>query len=82
MAEGVAGLTLYSRADCALCDTAEQLVAEVIEGGRWQLKKVDIDSDVALRERYAWHIPVLLRDDNNELLYWPFPPSRVRALLL
>lgn len=88
-------LLLYSRSDCCLCDQAEALVMQVIAGTEWQLEKVDIDSDPALSEKYAWVIPVLARADKGlddtldscdesgveRELNWPFPLSRVRELV-
>lgn len=74
-------LLLFSRADCHLCDQAEILINALLIGSPWQLTKVDIDNDPALRQRYQTSIPVLLRCDNQQALNWPFPQSRVRSLL-
>ena len=74
-------LLLFSRADCHLCDQAEALVNALLIGSPWQLTKVDIDNDPALKQRYETSIPVLLRCDNQQALNWPFPQSRVRSLL-
>lgn len=76
-----AQLLLFSRADCHLCDQAEILINALLIGSPWQLTKVDIDNDPALRQRYQTSIPVLLRCDNQQALNWPFPQSRVRSLL-
>ena len=76
-----AELLLFSRADCHLCDQAEILINALLIGSPWQLTKVDIDNDPALRQRYQTSIPVLLRCDNQQALNWPFPQSRVRSLL-
>lgn len=76
-----AELQFFSRADCHLCDQAEDLVKEVLLGTSWLLTKVDIDSDPVLKQRYQYSIPVLLRSDNQQALNWPFPQSRVRSLL-
>jgi hypothetical protein len=76
-----AQLLLFSRADCHLCDQAEILINALLIGSPWQLTKVDIDNDPALRQRYQTSIPVLLRCDNQQALSWPFPQSRVRSLL-
>ena len=76
-----AELLLFSRADCHLCDQAEALVNALLIGSPWQLTKVDIDNDPALRQRYQTSIPVLLRCDNQQALNWPFPQSHVRSLL-
>ena len=74
-------LILFSRADCHLCDQAEALVTGCIVDTAYQLKKVDIVTDAALQQRYQNRIPVLLRCDNQQVLNWPFPQSRVRLLL-
>ena len=76
-----AQLLLFSRADCHLCDQAEILINALLIGSPWQVTKVDIDNDPALRQRYQTSIPVLLRCDNQQALNWPFPQSRVRSLL-
>ena len=76
-----AELLLFSRADCHLCDQAEVLINALLIGSPWQLTKVDIDNDPALKQRYQTSIPVLLRCDNQQALNWPFPHSRVRSLL-
>ena len=76
-----AQLLLFSRADCHLCDQAEILINALLIGSPWQLTKVDIDNDPALRQRYQTSIPVLLRCDNQQALNWPFPQSRVHSLL-
>ena len=76
-------LVLYSRQECHLCDQAQALIEQVIAGSDWQLEKVNIDSDAKLTELYRYSIPVLARIDGAEItaLNWPFPPSRIRALL-
>ena len=74
-------LLLFSRADCHLCDQAEALVNSLLIGTPWHLKKVDINNDPVLKQRYETSIPVLLRCDNQQALNWPFPQSRVRWLL-
>ena len=76
-----AELLLFSRADCHLCDQAEALVNALLIDSPWQLKKVDIDNDPVLKQRYQTSIPVLLRCDIQQALNWPFPQSRVRSLL-
>ena len=82
-------LKLFSKQDCDLCDTAEQLIRQVLESEcgnnadeQWQLEKVDIELvGGACQERYAWSIPVLMNGQNGEEIAWPFPPSRIRALI-
>ena len=86
-------LILYSREPCELCEQAQLLLAEVMANilseeldkntnqPQWIIKKINIDSDPVLLEKYAWHIPVLQRSDNNAELFWPFPKSRLRTFL-
>ena len=63
-----AELLLFSRADCHLCDQAEALVNALLIDSPWQLKKVDIDNDPVLKQRYQTSIPVLLRCDIQQAL--------------
>ena len=52
-------LTLYSKADCSLCDKAKDALA--VFGGEveFELIVVDIASDPALFSKYQFDIPVL-----------------------
>ncbi len=72
-------LILYSRTDCSLCSKAEHLLAE--GGFRSTVKKVMIDDDLELLERYGDQIPVLMNEETGEKLSWPFTASQVRDLL-
>lgn len=82
-------LKLYSKQNCALCDQAEQLINQVLSedtacgfDGKWDLVKVDIEQiGGACQEKYAWTIPVLMNVETCEEISWPFPPSRIRALI-
>ncbi len=72
-------LILYSRSQCSLCDKAEALLAEGGFGNVY--RKIDIDSDLNLIQRYGDQIPVLLSEDTGEKLAWPFTASQVRDLV-
>lgn len=79
-------LLLYTRDECELCDKALELFElvcidqpEISEC--YEVRKVDISQDNQLEEKFGLCIPVLERTDTNELLYWPFPPSRLREFL-
>ena len=79
-------LILYTRDECELCDKAVELFRHVcVEkpgiGECYEIRKVDIRQDKQLEEKFGLCIPVLERTDTNELLYWPFPPSRLREFL-
>ena len=55
-------LSLYSRADCALC---EELLAELETWARRRSLEIevrDVDADPVARRRYGHRIPVLLLD--------------------
>lgn len=54
----MAGLTLYHRRGCHLC---EQMLAAIYGtyGDEVEVELVDVDTDPELRERYGLRIPVL-----------------------
>lgn len=55
-------LMLYFRQSCHLC---EQMLAELVAlyGGDLPVRRVDVDSDVALKARYGLEVPVLAAGD-------------------
>ena len=71
-------VTLYTRADCHLCELAEQMLEAC--GAHWQA--VDIDTDLQLIRKYAMEIPVLYRADVDCELFWPFDPVTLQDFLL
>lgn len=60
--------TLYTRANCPLCDEAKLMIELVNEDFPLPYKEIDIESDEALHEKYMLMIPVLEKDD--ELLLY------------
>lgn len=54
----MAGLTLYHRRGCHLC---EQMLAAIYGtyGDEVEVELVDVDTDPVLRERYGLRLPVL-----------------------
>lgn len=71
-------LTLYTRTECELCRKAEALLAE---GGLGRdYRKIDVDSDLELIQRYGDQVPVILNEQTGEKLSWPFTVSQVRDL--
>jgi glutaredoxin len=58
-AAGPRDVTLYTRPRCHLCDEARAAIAPVLAEFGAQLREVNIDEDAALKERYAWDIPVI-----------------------
>lgn len=72
---------LYGRLECELCDKAEMMIGQVAPALAPHVRKVDIDSDTGLRERYGLVIPVLRCAASGREMHWPFPPSRLREFL-
>ncbi|CAN5204653.1 hypothetical protein BH20ACT8_BH20ACT8_18080 [soil metagenome] len=54
-------ITVYTRAGCGLCRTAEAVVDEVADG-RARVERVDIDTAPELRARYTFRVPVVAVD--------------------
>jgi 4a-hydroxytetrahydrobiopterin dehydratase len=53
-------VTLYSRADCSLCDKARAAIRD--SGVPASIVEVDIDADPALRRQYTNDVPVIFVD--------------------
>ncbi len=75
-----ARVVLYTRADCHLCEVAEQVVAEVCgsTGDTWTT--VDIDGDPDLRQRFTDQVPVTFVDGAQHD-FWRVDPGRLRTAL-
>ena len=52
-------LVMYTRAGCHLCDEMERAVLVTLEPESYVLRKVDVDSQRALQDRYGMILPVL-----------------------
>ncbi len=52
-------VTLYTRADCRLCEEVKNLLAELAEKHPHRLVEIDIESDPALASAYGEQVPVL-----------------------
>lgn len=51
---------VYTREGCHLCEDAERRVDEEARGAR--VRRVDVDADAALGERYGTRVPVIVVD--------------------
>lgn len=73
-------VTLYSRADCHLCDEARAVVERVCAdlGETWT--EVDIDTDVGLRDRFTDEVPVTYVDGRQHD-FWRVDEARLRRAL-
>ena len=79
MTNSTSQLILYYTEFCHLCDEAESLMLAVGLGGHY--KKMEIDDDPELLERYEIYIPVVKRVDNQQELFWPFDGLALAAFL-
>jgi len=52
-------LTLYTRADCCLCDEMKQILAEVLPRFDSNLTRVEIDNHPELEAQFGHEVPVL-----------------------
>src|SRR5690606_407774 len=75
-------LTLYTRADCPLCDEAKAVLARVQGelGDRLALDIVDIGQDERLIEAYGTLIPVVTCGDET-LFVGKVSPHRLKAMI-
>ncbi len=73
-------VTVYTRADCGLCEKAEAEAARICAdvGAGWTT--VDVDSDPELRAEYGDRVPVI-EVDGREHGFWRVEEDRLRAAL-
>ncbi len=73
-------VTLYTRADCHLCEEAATVIAAVTSelGASW--RAVDVDADPEDRAEYGDLVPVVLVD-GTILAYYRVEPDRLRTAL-
>lgn len=55
-------ITLYTKADCTLCEEADRIIRRCIQGYAVHYEQVDIMRDPALQEAYGHTIPVVAID--------------------
>ncbi|HKU15815.1 MAG TPA: glutaredoxin family protein [Steroidobacteraceae bacterium] len=73
--------TVYSRADCSLCERlCEELAGLLGPAAAATVQVVDIDGTPELEQKYGTRIPVLLADGEFVCAY-RLDPQRVQAWL-
>jgi Glutaredoxin-like domain (DUF836) len=73
--------TVYSRADCSLCERLLEELAELLgPGAAAAVQVVDIDGQPELERKYGARIPVLLADGEFVCAY-RLDQDRVKACL-
>ncbi|MCW2752007.1 MAG: NrdH-redoxin [Aeromicrobium sp.] len=75
-----ARVVVYSRADCHLCEMAEQLVAEVCADTGDDWVRVDVDQDADLASRFTEQVPVTFVDGAQHD-FWRVDADRLRSAL-
>ncbi len=73
-------VVLYTKAGCHLCEVARQTIEPFREEFGFTFQVVSIESDPALRERYALDIPVILLD-GREVARHKLAPEEFRQKL-
>ena len=63
-------VTLYTKTDCSLCETAAQALERVRNRHAFELEVVDIEPDADLMSRYGERIPVVLVDGEPAFEYF------------
>ncbi|HYU19571.1 MAG TPA: glutaredoxin family protein [Chloroflexota bacterium] len=74
------GLILYGKTDCHLCDEAASILASLAREISFDWRRVDIESEPELFERFRYEIPVIQIEGGAELK-WPTTRERVRRAL-
>lgn len=72
-------LNLYSTSHCHLCELAHALLMSISDD--FSLKVIDIAQDETLLDAYSLRIPVLLRQDTQAELNWPFSAVDINNFL-
>ncbi|MGH3362961.1 MAG: glutaredoxin family protein [Nocardioides sp.] len=75
-----ARVTLYTRPGCHLCEAARVVIERVCADLGEEYTEVDIDADLALRDRYTDEVPVTFVDGRQHD-FWRVDPGRLRAAL-
>ena len=74
MTQMIIELTFFTTDGCHLCEEAKALLQKLLtqQPGRFQVEMVDIVESNDLVEQYGTRIPVVIRDDAQQDLGWPF----------
>jgi len=75
-----ARVTLYSRANCHLCDDARVVIAAVCAELGTSYDEIDIDADPELQRRFTDEVPVTFVDGRQHD-FWRVDEARLRAAL-
>jgi hypothetical protein len=73
-------LTLYHRPGCHLCDDMRDALHEFQPDYGFTLREIDIDTNVALRDRFNVLVPVLCLGE-HEICHYHLNPSALKQAL-
>ena len=62
-------VTLYTRADCCLCEDAKRVLEAVRGLASFDLDEIDIDSNAELRQAYNDEVPVIAINGSKAFKY-------------
>ncbi len=65
-------LLYYTTLGCHLCDQAREIYQITLNPEFFEIKEVDIADSDELIALYGTRIPVILREDTQQTLGWPF----------
>ncbi len=74
-------VTLYTKADCGLCEEAASMLRRLRKQTRFELESVNIEADAGANERYGSRIPVIAVD-GEEVAAAPLDEKQLAAILL
>lgn len=74
-------VTLYTKADCGLCEEAASMLKRLQKRIRFEIEHVDIEADAGATERYGARIPVIAVD-GEEVASAPLDEKDLAAILL
>jgi len=74
-------VVLYSKRVCHLCDLASEILADLAHGTQITWRRVDIETDPALFDRFQYEVPVI-EIVGGAVLKWPTTRERVRRAIV
>lgn len=72
---------MYHREGCHLCDDVVASLSQLQKELGYKIKRVDIDEDATLRDKYNADIPVVIVND-EVIFYHFFDEKALRAVFL
>lgn len=61
-------VTFYTKAGCHLCEEARDMLEDIAALTQFELTEIDIRNNPAIFEKYRYRIPVIIINDEEQLL--------------